>query len=195
MKDLEKMFDKAIEIVKECVNGVEIRPINRPISINTRAKTRWGCCKYRSYTGDCTIEISSRILGDDVPDDATMGTIIHEILHACKGCKGHGAQWKRYANAVNRKYPQYNITRTCGADEFGLSDEQDKFRQKYAIKCVACGHIHYSSKLSKSIQHPEKYQCKCGGQLIRIDVKDIKAEVVAPTPSLSGHQMCLMDFI
>ena len=193
MKDLEKMFDKAIEIVKECVNGVEIRPINRPITINTRAKTRWGCCKYKSTAGACTIEISSRILSDDVPDDATMGTIIHEILHACKGCKGHGAQWKRYANAVNKKYPQYNITRTSGAEAFGLSDEQNEFRHKYAIKCMVCGHIHYSSKFSKSIQHPELYRCKCGGSLKRIDIKEIDA-VVAPAPPLVG-QMCLMDIV
>lgn len=192
MKDLEKMFDRAIEIINECVNGVEIRPIKRPITINTRAKTRWGCCKCKSILGECEIEISSRILRDNVPDDATMGTIIHEILHACKGCKGHGGQWKRYADAVNRKYPQYNITRTSKADAFGLEDEQDKFRQKYAIRCIKCGSVHYSSKMSKSIQHPERYRCKCGGSLERVDVRDIKKEVKIPALST---QLSLMDML
>lgn len=193
MKDLERMFDRAVEIINECIDGVEIYPVNRPITINTRAKTRWGRCSRNGYTDVCTIEISSRILSDDVPDNATMGTIIHEILHACKGCHGHQGQWKRYANAVNSKYPQFNIQRTSGAETFGLAKEQDAFRKKYAIRCEGCGNTHYSSKMSKTIQHPERYRCrKCGGSLKRIDIRDIKVAVAAPAP-MASMQLSFMD--
>lgn len=188
MKDLERMFDRAVEIINECVDGVEIYPVKRPITINTRAKSRWGCMKYNRRTGERTIEISSRILADSVPDDATMGTIIHEILHACKGCKGHQGQWKRYANAVNRKYPQYNITRTSSAEDFGLEDTR-KTEYKYAVRCVDCGHVFHRSKRTAVVLHPENYRCRCGGKLESVDLR-----LVTPPLETKPFQLCLMDF-
>lgn len=189
MKDVEKMFDEAIEIIKECIDGVEIYPIKRPITINKKA-TRWGCCKYRRGSEMRTIEISSRLLDDGISDDATMNTLIHEILHACKGCYGHQGQWLRYANIINRKCPQYNIKRTTSPDEVGA----DPTSYRYAIRCTKCGNVHYSNRLSATIKHPEHYRCKCGGELERVDVREIKREIQTPAP-LFGGQLCLMDFI
>ena len=192
MKDLERMYDEAVEIINECINGVEIHPIKRPLKVNTRAKSRWGCMKYNRKTGERTIEISSRILADDVPYDATMGTVIHEILHACKGCKGHQGLWKRYANAINNKYPQYNIQRTSSAEAFGLDSESRAVDYKYAIRCVDCGHVYRRSKKTAIIQRPQNYRCKCGGKLERVDL--VKTEILTTKPTATT-QLCLWDLM
>lgn len=187
MKDVEKLFDEALAIVRESINGVEIYPIKRPITINKRA-SRWGCCKHRRGQDERTIEIASSLLDDSVPDDSTMNTLIHEILHACKDCYGHTGLWLKYANTINSKHPQYNIKRTTSAEEVGVNP----LSYKYAIRCVKCGKVHYSNKFSATIQHPERYLCKCGGNLERVDVRKIEKKVVSPASSVSG-QLCLMD--
>lgn len=167
MKNLEKLTERGFEIVKECCGADVINSnIRRPFQINWRAKTRWGQCSL--VCGRYTIEISHRILRDDVPDNAALGTIVHEILHACKGGHSHTGMWKIYANQVNAKYPELAISRCTSADKFGLEEEQREIRRRYAIRCVECGVTHYSSKKSKSIQHPDWYRCKCGGELERI---------------------------
>lgn len=164
--NIEKMVDEALEIVKDCIGEDKINRIYRPITINSRAKSRWGRCTRGSY--GYTIEISERLLGNRVPKDEVMNVIIHEILHSCKEGMSHKGMWKVYADKVNRKYPQYHITRTTSAENFGLQEEQNLIKRQYAIKCTKCGNIHYSSKLSKSIQFPERYRCGCcGGSMVR----------------------------
>lgn len=167
MKDLEVLADKAVAIIEECCKGVEIMEVERPLTINTRAKARWGQCK-RNITGVNTINISADILEDGVPDDAALSVVIHEFLHACRGTNGHKGLWKKYAECINRKYPQYKIQRADSAEKFGLPEERRIINRPYAIQCERCGNIHSSSRLSKSILYPERYICKCGGKLHRI---------------------------
>lgn len=166
MKNAEALFDEGLEIVGNVVGKQNILPIKRPITINYRATSRWGRCIKNQNR--CNIELSNRILDDKVPTSSTMSVIIHEILHACKNCSGHTGTWKYYAEKVNRLYPQYKISRCASSEEFNLKEEQLEIKCKYAIKCTRCGKIHYSSKLSKTIIHPEYYRCHCGGNLERI---------------------------
>ncbi len=168
MKDLEKMFDTALDIVSYVIGRENIETITRPISINRRAKSRWGSCT-RSKVGIHKIEISSRILEDSVPDDATMSTIIHEILHACKNGSGHRGQWSVYADMINRK-THYHITRTTSASTFGITVEKVNInRHKYGCKCETCGKIIYKSKMTKFIKNPSVYiHRNCGGHFIRV---------------------------
>lgn len=167
MKDLEKMFDEALLIVADCIGKDKIEFIYRPITINTRAKKRWGMCR-KSEDGRNRIEISKRILNDKVDNNAVMCVIIHEILHACKDGDAHTGAWKQYAAMVNQKYPQYKISRLTPASRFGLEKEQTE-KMKYAIKCTKCGNMHYSSRLSNTIKNPSGYRCAiCGGKFKRI---------------------------
>ena len=166
MKNLEQLTDYAIQVINETCGYPEFTKLERPLTINYRAKTRFGQCTTWSKSNRSKIEIASRILDDSIPDEKTLSVIIHELLHAVKGGQDHTGIWKTYANMINRKYPQYRIERTLPSSYFGL--ERDKSLQKYGIQCQTCHCIHYSSKLSKSIQHPEMYQCRCGGKLIRI---------------------------
>lgn len=169
MKNVEALFDQALLIVEDCIGEDKINDIQRPIEINSRAKKMWGKCKYDPVNDSFRIEISNRIIQDKVSDTATLNTMIHEILHACKNGMSHKGAWRNYADKINSMYPQFNIQRTTSAESFGLGSEQREITRKYAIECTRCGSIHYSSKLSKSIKHPEWYNCgKCGGSLKRI---------------------------
>ena len=39
---------------------------------------------------------------DEIDDNATKTTIIHEILHSCEKCMNHGPEWKKLAELVNK---------------------------------------------------------------------------------------------
>ena len=135
--------------------------------VNCRAKARWGLCKKRS-DGYFEIEIAEALLKDDVDDIATKNTIIHELLHTCPGCLKHTGRWKQYADKVNRLLPQYSIKRTTSAEEKGVAVRRKEPVYRYCLKCSNCGKEILRQKKTAVIEHPERYRCKCGGKLTRI---------------------------
>ena len=153
------------------------------IKENTRAKSRWGCCKPRmnSHTGETEfhLEISSELLGEDAPLNGLRETILHEICHTVEGGHGHTGEWLRWAKELNRAYG-YNIKRTNSAEDKGFTKEQSREMARknhpklfspvsYTIRCVNCGHAYSRKVKSKIIQHPERYRCGvCSGELKRV---------------------------
>ena len=165
MKDLKKL-------AAECENdllsiGIQPGIVNRWI-INTRAKCRWGLCTTVS-PGLYNISIAERLLHDEVEDQAAKDTILHELLHTVKGCRGHKGLWKELANKVNRMLPQYNIKRITSAEEKGIKIIRCVRTNHYTVRCVECGKEYHREKKSKLIQHPEKYRCGiCSSPLERV---------------------------
>lgn len=160
MKDLDMLYDncktKLDDINIQCGTIVGV-------TTNSRSKRRWGRCTHLS-TGGFKIEISTQLLNDDVPDIAAETTMIHELLHTCKGCQNHGTEWKRLANKVNKAYG-YNITRTTSAEEKGVSQE---VIMKHKIVCQSCGKEIYRMRESKLTKYTNLYMCTCGGNLKKI---------------------------
>lgn len=156
-------------IMVECMQeldaiGIEYGEIVE-ISVNARAKKRWGQCKKVSSRGQYSIEISACLLRDNVDIIATKNTVIHEILHTCEGCMNHGKNWKRQAEKVNRAYPQYNIKRCTSAEEKGIIRE---YPVKYQFHCADCGGIVQRMKKSNFTENYQLYRCgKCGGDFIK----------------------------
>lgn len=162
MKDLEKLVE---ECKKELdAIGIPYRTVQN-WTVNTRAKRRWGQCK--KVSADVfDINISQRLLQDEVSDTAAKNTIIHELLHTVEGCYGHKVKWKLLAGKVNHAYPQYNIKRTTTSEEKGVEESERTYQKNYKVVCSGCGRYWYRQKASKLIQHPENYRCaKCGGKL------------------------------
>lgn len=159
MKNLMKLYN---ECVCECENvGIEIGCI-MDITVNTRAKRRWGQTSLRN--GKYYISISSALLEDNVDDMAAKDTIMHEILHTCKGCFNHGAPWKAVANKINKAYPKYNIKRCTSFEEKGIKmEETNNF--KYTVICEKCGQQFFYERAGKVVQNPKSYHCPCGGEL------------------------------
>lgn len=170
MKDLMKLAAEC----KEELDAIDIpyRTVRNWI-VNSRAQCRWGLCKYVSE-GVYDIQISARLLKDDVPDISAKNTIIHELLHTVKGGNGHKGKWKEYAEQVNRAYPQYNIKRTTSSEEKGVPQTKRTTRNyevKYEIRCTRCGGSVYRRKASSVVQHPERYRCmKCNAKLEVLEI-------------------------
>ena len=168
MKDLKKLFKECKEELD--VIGVDYGKINS-VDVNNEFTKTWGMCKYKTYSSNwktCVynIEISAKLLQDDVPTKSAKNVLIHEILHTCEDCMCHTGEWKRLANLVNDCYSCYNIKRCSSNEEYGVEINHDDF--KYELQCTECGHIFGHHRMCRSIQHPEYYKCNCGGKLKRI---------------------------
>ena len=148
--------------------NIEYGPI-RDVDINFKNVKRWGRCSYKAATKDYTIELSHQLFMNNVPHEALMSTLIHEFLHAGKDRMCHTGEWKRLAELVNRRYPQYNIKRCTSADEKGLAEYRQSVRKesyKYVITCDRCGCTNYYKRRSKVVEilldRPKNSDCRCG---------------------------------
>lgn len=117
MKNLEEYAIRCMEELDAI--GIEYGNIVE-VKANTRAKKRWGQCK--AIPGGYSINISVALLDERNNEQGLKETIIHELLHSCKGCMNHGEKWKRLAQKVNRAYG-YNIKRCSSAEDKGVQSE------------------------------------------------------------------------
>lgn len=165
MKDLKTLLQDAKDVLEE----LNI-PYGEIISctVNTRAMSRWGQCRHMG-NNKYAIEISARLMTDDVEWEAAMNTMIHELLHAYTGRMSHTGEWKRCANLVNREFPIYNIKRCSTSEERGITETPTQAKIKYIITCDSCGapaKYRKKSKVVKLIMKQPKNSCctcyKCG---------------------------------
>jgi len=171
MKNLKMLYDECYEMVVNC--GITPVPI-KSVTVNSRATSRWGACKYhweydnknQKYVICCAIEISKSILGDDSDLNAVKSTIIHEILHAANPGEHHGGNWKKDARKIMNRYPEIKITRTSSSEEFGIAQP----KTKYAVVCEKCGYELGRNRMCKLIRYPNEFVHGggCGGALKRI---------------------------
>lgn len=160
MKNLQAIARVCMEEL-DAIGIPYVKP--REITVNTRAKSRWGQCRRVSKT-EFTINISERILRDEVSDAATKNTVIHELLHTVDGCQNHGPKWKSLAAKVNRAYPKYNIQTSTSAQEKGIAPEPVVY--KYIVECVDCRNKRGYERRGKVVMHPERFRCgACNGKL------------------------------
>lgn len=136
--------------------------------INSKAQ-RWGRCKGElvgnSKLGRInymyTIEISEKLLKENVSDKSVKETIIHELLHTVKGTKGHTGLWKVLAEKVNHAYG-YNIKRVSSYEEKGIDAPSNSKLPKHKFVCAGCGQEILRYKESKFTQNYLEYRCgKC----------------------------------
>lgn len=136
------------------------REIDPHVRVNSRATTRFGCCARRE--GRYIIELSRRLL--EAEAWACRQTLAHEVLHTCPGCRDHGARWQGYARRMNDAYG-YHIARTGTCQELGVPDLTPV---NYLVVCQSCGRRFQRARMSRLVQHPERYRCTCGGRLKRV---------------------------
>lgn len=173
MKNLTKLFN---ECIADCDSlGIKYGHITN-VSVNTRAKRRWGQTKthrpykystcHKDYTFD--ISISNRLLEDDVEDMVAKNTIMHEILHTVEDCQNHGDKWKAMADKVNRTYG-YNVKRCTSSEEKGIEPVKITHNKNYVITCQKCGVTVIRHRMSDFVKYPYCYSHKgCGGYFVRV---------------------------
>ena len=97
-RQMEKRLD---EMFRECID--EMSAIDIPfgkitkVTVNYRAKSRWGQCSKRyDYLDGAiyTININCDLCHPDASERGLKETIIHEILHTCPDCMCHTGEWK-----------------------------------------------------------------------------------------------------
>lgn len=165
MKNLHEYYWEVREELEAI--GIEVGNIIEVVP-NSRAKSRWGQCKivtknYYWEDREFSINISTRLLQDDVRDEALKNVLIHECIHSCRGCFNHGTEWKRLANLVNDCYSCYNIKRCSSSEEYGIKEERKKTEYKYIFKCENCGQTIKRQKASKFTKYYDLYRCgRCG---------------------------------
>lgn len=172
-----QMEQKLERVYMECVdemNAIEI-PFGRitEVTVNYRAKSRWGqCCKrFDAYGTMYKIDIRCDLCHPDAPEKALKETIIHEIIHTCPDCMCHTGEWLRLVGIVNDCY-NYNIKRgetaeDKGMDEFYRTHEETREEDKYRFVCEGCGQIVTRKRASDFVRHPELYRCaRCKGRFI-----------------------------
>lgn len=133
--------------------------INTEIKINTRAKGRLGQCKKRQLKG-FDIEIASFIEQTNIKNIKEI--LAHEVLHTCPNCFNHQLQWQIYANKMNKEYG-YNIKRTGNAVAMGIIIPRQR---NYVLICQKCDYEIVMERMCKTVKHPEKFRCLCGGRLV-----------------------------
>ena len=138
------------------------------VTENARFTSTWGRCKKLSGNR-FEIEISSRLLADGVSHEALMDTMLHEILHTCKGCFNHGELWKRYAARLNSI--GWSIQRCTSCEEKNI--ERVPKNYKYRVTCEECGDVwHYSRRggvVSSLQRNPHSCTCHCGSHNFKLD--------------------------
>ncbi len=160
MKDFKRL-------IAECQAELSAEGINigtvREWKINNRARSRWGQCRLET-DGTYSIQISESLLTDDrISEKACKETIIHELLHTCKGCMKHQGRWKAYATIMNAKYG-YNIKRVTSGNDKGVDNYNPARRAiKYVFTCGGCGATIYRKRESKFTKYYRYYGCtRCG---------------------------------
>lgn len=137
-------------------------PVSRQISPtvvpNTRAVSRFGCCRRRGEGYE--IELSARLL--EAGEAVVRETLAHEVLHTCRGCQNHGGRWREYAARMGAAYG-YHITRAGTWEAMGLADQRPA---RYLLRCERCGLELKRARASSLVKHPERYRCRCGGRLV-----------------------------
>lgn len=133
------------------------RSIDPDVVVNTRARTRFGCCRTRM--GRHTIEVAAALLEAD--EQAIRQVLAHEVLHTCPGCANHGAKWQHWASLMSQRFG-YDIRRTDSHGALGIKDTRPI---RYWVICRRCGNRTPRMKRSSLVEHPERYRCKCGGSL------------------------------
>ncbi len=162
-----KNLDLFYRICKKQLLAIEI-PIGNitEVRVNSRFRSTWGRCHQLPDGSGYRIEISGRLLGDEVPEDALMQTLIHEMIHTCPGCMNHGSLWKYYADRVNRTYG-YRVKRTNSPQELAVAERERDY--PYQFQCRGCGQIVKRQKMSKFVKYYKRYRCgRCGDTFIKI---------------------------
>lgn len=158
MRDLQKYAAECMLIL----DRLKIKySKNVRFAVNSRAVSRLGLC--RRENGGYVIEIAAVLLDERV--DAQRGlkdTLLHELLHTCRGCMKHTGKWKELAERVNAECGTH-VSRAVSPE---LIPPQLRPKPAYTVRCEGCGFEVTRQKRSALIAHPENYRCpKCRGKL------------------------------
>lgn len=146
-------------------SGIDTMYRGVAISFSKRMKRTLATTTKHS-NGEYTITFSERLLEAD--ENSCYNIIIHEILHTCPDCMKHTGEWRKLANVINNKYPQFDIQRFVDIKSLVLCTPP---AYKYAFKCKDCGKIVKRRIKSNFVKNYQDYRCgNCHGDFTPISI-------------------------
>jgi len=153
-------------LIKECAarlidSGV---PVSRSVFFfECKGSSRFGYCKNGDAKGAKGFEYSIAINKYIVHDEDILNTVAHELLHTIKTAKNHDANWKYWANFVNRNTP-YTITVRANIklyDEAYKNNSRKKVfpveqYDEHSMNILECPMCHDKIAVKKTVK-PDKY--------------------------------------
>lgn len=160
----QAILDRAVAEAMQICDSLDIPYGNvDSFTVNYRAKSRWGQCRRKAYGRlySYSINISADLLKSEESHNGLVSTVVHELLHTCPNCMKHTGEWKMYADKVNAAYGYkgISITRCKSAEDLGVKELPVFNTYKYAVVCDDCGGAAKYKRMTKVVQHPERYFC------------------------------------
>ena len=149
--------------------GYPVREI-REVKFSRSVKTHGSCTNYR-FDNTCTITISEVAFSGG--NETLKNTILHELTHSIRGCKGHGEVWQRYADEIGSMYG-VKIQQYVSEEEKVACKEYKESRYNWKVTCPSCGHTwkyYRKTKVIDILMNGRKCTCSCG-----YDGNDFKVE-------------------
>lgn len=131
-KKLNKYLQTEIEKAESL--GLSLLPIRNSVKVK-KLKNVFGCCSIINYTCNgrkeviCEIQLSK--FATKLPKNEVKSILMHEVLHAVSGSKGHGKVWKENCKKVKETF-SYK-----GYEEFHLHEKpysKDRLKKAYISK-------------------------------------------------------------
>lgn len=103
------------------------------------------------------IGINKKLIDEDFEIEKTMA---HELIHTIPGCSNHGPNFKRYAELINRHYPEYNVSTYYTPDSDEMENIANIKKPKYVVTCENCGVKTYFYRKCKTLDIISRCTCK-----------------------------------
>jgi hypothetical protein len=103
------------------------------------------------------IGINKKLIDEDFEIEKTMA---HELIHTIPGCSNHGPNFKRYAELINRHYPEYNVSTYYTPDSDEIENIANIKKPKYVVTCENCGVKTYFYRKCKTLDILSRCTCK-----------------------------------
>ena len=149
------------EVQKDAdIMGIPYDPSARYYGLDRCTRSLGRCRRQQMRDGRIGYTITISRYMETLKLQEIKDVMMHELIHTIPGCFNHSAQFKLFADMVNRKSQGiYTVKTSYKGGEF-----QKNTPYKYVAECKNCGHRIYRARKSKLILRPELYRCSCGGK-------------------------------
>jgi len=119
------------ELIEKGYDPRRIREIKFGRSVRTH-----GTCTIHNIDGSCTITISEVCFYSG--EGSLKNTILHELTHSIKGCKGHEWLWQKYAKEIGNIYG-IKIQQYITKEESIACKGYKESKYNWVVTCTNCG--------------------------------------------------------
>ena len=148
---LDRAREYAREVVADYFPDADLGLEDVEWEVSTRAKRRAGATKYNRWTGEVAVSLTWAAY-QRLGWEAMRETIRHELVHVwqlrTRGKAGHGPDFRAKAA---------DLDASLHCERFAAP--------KWWLICESCGERTPRYRRSKTVTHPERYSCSCGGAL------------------------------